>query len=698
MLEPGALVAGKLRIERILGEGGMGTVAAATHVGLDQRVAIKVLKPELANQPDVVARFVREARAAAKLRSEHVCRVTDVGETEDGETYIEMELLEGQDLASLIGIRPLAVEVAADYIVQACVAIAEAHHLGIIHRDLKPANLFVTHRLDGSALIKVLDFGIATAPSAEDFKITKTTTVMGSPGYMSPEHLRSARDVDVRSDIWALGVILYEAVSGRLPFSATSITELAVKVVMDEPHALTNVDPRYAAIVARCLKKPPDERYQSVGELAEALGEIGGQSSQTMALLVGKLLGTTPTRSQSAAQSAAQIPAMTPGALGMAATVATMPPTETPTSAAPPAPPAPPPSTTLSSAASSTFEVPKKRGKGLVVAIAAVAVLAAGAAAFALVDRGESKPVHALAHPHDAGPPLVSTAADDAAPVANSKIREMLTTLAADKDYGGILEAASQDPNDPQIASIVADAKPKFVAQETKRIADRAARGDCAGAKGDADRDVGLVPEARSQLDKAATCVAKQGSAASTPTTVTKPTTPTPPVTTATSDQAVEAYTKGDYKTALATAEQVLQKTPNDSSALNTATRAACKLKQTDAAQKYFAQLPVTDRNGVVTMCKQDGVNVMGQLAVDADSDASAAQAALDKHDYATAAAKARATLKIEPNNHAALHIFGVAACRSHDPALIEESQRRTKNMPRVASGIRRACSGQPDE
>src|SRR5580704_14315203 len=327
MLEPGALVAGKLRIERILGEGGMGTVAAATHVGLDQRVAIKVLKPELANQPDVVARFVREARAAAKLRSEHVCRVTDVGETEDGETYIEMELLEGQDLASLIGIRPLAVEVAADYIVQACVAIAEAHHLGIIHRDLKPANLFVTHRLDGSALIKVLDFGIATAPSAEDFKITKTTTVMGSPGYMSPEHLRSARDVDVRSDIWALGVILYEAVSGRLPFSATSITELAVKVVMDEPHALTNVDPRYAAIVARCLKKPPDERYQSVGELAEALGEIGGQSSQTMALLVGKLLGTTPTRSQSAAQSAAQIPAMTPAAAGLAPTIATMPPT-----------------------------------------------------------------------------------------------------------------------------------------------------------------------------------------------------------------------------------------------------------------------------------------------------------------------------------------------------------------------------------
>src|SRR6185437_191170 len=141
MLEPGARVAGKLRIERILGQGGMGTVAVATHVGLDQRVAIKVLKPELADQPEIVQRFVREARAAAKLKSDHVCRVTDVGEMEGGVAYIEMELREGQDLATVIGVRPLDVTVAAEYTVQACVAIAEAHHLGIVHRDLKPANL-----------------------------------------------------------------------------------------------------------------------------------------------------------------------------------------------------------------------------------------------------------------------------------------------------------------------------------------------------------------------------------------------------------------------------------------------------------------------------------------------------------------------------------------------------------------------------
>ncbi len=692
MLEPGALVAGKLRIERILGQGGMGTVAAAVHVGLDQRVAIKVLKPELANQPDVVARFVREARAAAKLRSEHVCRVTDVGETADGETYIEMELLDGQDLASLIGIRPLAVEIAADYIVQACVAIAEAHHLGIIHRDLKPANLFVTHRLDGSALIKVLDFGIATAPSAEDFKITKTTTVMGSPGYMSPEHLRSARDVDVRSDIWALGVILYEAVSGRLPFSATSITELAVKVVMDEPHALTDVDPRYAAIVARCLKKPPDERYQSVGELAAALGEIGGQPSQTMALLVGKLLGESPSRSQSAAQSAAQIPAMTPAAAGLAPTIATMPPTAPPAAVAPPAPP---PSTTLTSAASATFEVPKKRGKGLMFAVAGLAVLAAAAVAFALVARGESdKPVHAAAHHRDAGAPLVSTAAPaDAAPVADPKIREMLTTLAADKDYRAILEAASKDPNDPQIASIVADVKPKFVEQETKHIADRAARGDCAGAKGDADRDAGLVPEATSQLAKAATCVAK-GSASTPSTTPTKPTTPT---TVATAAQAADAYNKNDYKTALATAQQVLQATPKDQSAIDTATLAACGLGDSSTAQKHFADVAEDKRVSIIKKCRAQNVDVLGAVRPEADSASHAAQDAINKHDWATAKTQARAALKLEPNNHEALHALGVAACRTNDDATLEDVMNRVRQMPRVAAQIRRSCGSRTE-
>ena len=160
MIEPGTQI-GKLRVDRVIGRGGMGVVAVATHVQLGQRVAIKVAHDELAADPAYVARFVREARACASLRSEHACKVHDVGQLPSGAPYIVMELLEGTDLAAAIAHRPLSVAVAADYVLQACVALAEAHALGIVHRDLKPSNLFLARRLDGTPLVKVLDFGIA---------------------------------------------------------------------------------------------------------------------------------------------------------------------------------------------------------------------------------------------------------------------------------------------------------------------------------------------------------------------------------------------------------------------------------------------------------------------------------------------------------------------------------------------------------
>jgi eukaryotic-like serine/threonine-protein kinase len=290
VLEPGAIVGGKFRIERVLGEGGMGVVAVAMHLQLDQRVALKVLHARGAGDPETVQRFLREARAAAKLKSDHICRVTDVGQLDDltRAPYIVMELLEGGDLASVLGRNVLAPAVAIDYVLQACVGLAEAHSHGIVHRDLKPANLFVTRRLDGAALIKILDFGIAKSPAGAATGLTQTATVMGTPGYMAPEQLRSTRDVDVRADIWALGVILYQALSGRLPFPANSITEFAVKTAMEPPDPI-DLPPQLRAVVLRCLEKDPAGRFPDVASLAQALVPFGGPTARAHAQLAATL-------------------------------------------------------------------------------------------------------------------------------------------------------------------------------------------------------------------------------------------------------------------------------------------------------------------------------------------------------------------------------------------------------------------------
>ncbi|HEX7702249.1 MAG TPA: serine/threonine-protein kinase, partial [Kofleriaceae bacterium] len=233
----------------------MGVVFAATHLELGHRVAIKLLRDEMAESPVIVERFLREARAVVGLRTEHVCRVSDVGRLDTGAPYIVMEMLEGVDLQRTVARSPLPLTTAVEYVLQACVALAEAHAAGIIHRDLKPANLFVTRRLDGGPLVKVLDFGIAKALTETGAHLTHQSA-MGSPGYMSPEQIQSARDVDVRTDIWALGVTLYQLLSARLPFGGTNITEIAIAVAT-EPPAPLDVDPRLRVVIWKCLEKQP---------------------------------------------------------------------------------------------------------------------------------------------------------------------------------------------------------------------------------------------------------------------------------------------------------------------------------------------------------------------------------------------------------------------------------------------------------
>ena len=278
----GEVLAGKYRLERLIGAGGMGLVLLARHIELDQPVAIKLMREEALHDADARARFAREAKAVVRLKSEHVARVTDVGTLENGAPYLVMEYLQGSDLGTVLaesGDNLFAVEEAVAYVLQVCEAVAEAHGAGIVHRDLKPRNVFVTTGVDGKPLLKVLDFGISKLLHLDgatvDMALTKTKDIMGSPSYMAPEQLRAARDVDERADIWSLGVMLYEIITGHLPWEADSITELGAMVLRDPLRPMRvlreGVPRELDDVVARCLEKERAHRFASVEELAHAL-------------------------------------------------------------------------------------------------------------------------------------------------------------------------------------------------------------------------------------------------------------------------------------------------------------------------------------------------------------------------------------------------------------------------------------------
>ncbi|MBL8714414.1 MAG: serine/threonine protein kinase [Myxococcales bacterium] len=278
---PGDLIDGKYRVERVLGVGGMGVVVAARHQRLGETVAIKLLLPQAARTTADVQRFLREGRAASRLRSEHVVRVLDLGEQPGGAPYLVMEHLLGRDLSAvLMQDGPLPVEDALGYLLDACESIGEAHAVGVVHRDLKPANLFLARRADGSPCLKVLDFGISKVAEPDDLSLTQTRTLMGSPVYMAPEIMRSARAAGPSSDIWSLGVIFYELLTGVVPFHADTITELTIKVLEEEARPLSmfrsDVSPELDGIVRTCLAKDPNRRFRTVEDLALALATCLG--------------------------------------------------------------------------------------------------------------------------------------------------------------------------------------------------------------------------------------------------------------------------------------------------------------------------------------------------------------------------------------------------------------------------------------
>ncbi len=269
----GDVVGGKYRLSRLLGEGGMGIVFEAEHLRLMQRVAIKWLRPDVLALPDALERFDREARAICRMRGPHVAHVMDVDADAFGRPYMVMELLQGRDMEMELQARgALPISEAVDWTLQACAAIAEAHKAGIVHRDLKPSNLFLAEEA-GVRVVKVLDFGISKLARDEP-SVTTATVTLGTPLYMSPEQVRSSKDVDGRADIWSLGVILYELVTGSPPFLGTTTAAIAA-IVADATPRPREVRPEVSEglelAIMTALAKSPDHRFPTAEAFAAAL-------------------------------------------------------------------------------------------------------------------------------------------------------------------------------------------------------------------------------------------------------------------------------------------------------------------------------------------------------------------------------------------------------------------------------------------
>lgn len=276
----GTLLFGKLRVDSVLGRGGMGTVYRVTHLGTHHQRALKVMNPQIRMHEDALARFLREATVSGTLKSPHVVETLDSGQLPDGSFYVLMELLEGLPLEDIVGAGPMKLPRIAKLLRQACSALALAHDKGIVHRDIKPDNLFVVKAGEGGEYVKILDFGIARFRQQTDVlgQLTGENAILGTPLYMAPEQIGNANTVDGRADVYALGVVLYEALSGRKPYTAESFAELVAHIFDGRSTPLERtapgLTPRAYEVVRKAMARKPEDRFQSVSELGEALSEL----------------------------------------------------------------------------------------------------------------------------------------------------------------------------------------------------------------------------------------------------------------------------------------------------------------------------------------------------------------------------------------------------------------------------------------
>ena len=459
---PGTVLAGRYRVERLLGVGGMGAVLLARHVLLEQWVAIKLLHAGGHTDPQKVARFFNEARAAARIQGDHVVRVHDVGQLDDGRPYMCMEYLEGMDVGQWMrSSARISVPAVVATLLDASDALAQAHAMGVVHRDLKPSNLYLVDQADGTTTLKVLDFGIAKMQSeGQSAELTATGTIMGTPAYMAPEQMRSSRRTDHRADIWALGVIAFELLSRSRPFAGDSLGDILFSIAERPAVSLQTlvpeVPPGLASIVARCLEREPDQRFASIVELVAALQPFAppGYGSKGRGRHV---VAPTGARQELSASGFGSAPtAHDPGSQGSV------------------------PRLDLASVGphsrSSSFHVERPRTSlGLVIAAAGVALVGAASVAALWVGHGR----RAVAGGAAAGPEGDAIVADARAPLASSALadaggaggtggttqdeRVAATTALAAADSGAAAQAsrpATPATGTPAVASASAHSGP----------------------------------------------------------------------------------------------------------------------------------------------------------------------------------------------------------------------------------------------